>query len=126
VKRGFVGIADAIAGVVDLVWRGALAVYPVGAYLAANVGAIVRHAVHELLEQMKVIHALLQFVLVLGNVQHAPVRTDIVGADAQEIARRRVEIMWRRGKTHLVGKKLVLQYFPAFRFHLSAPHFLSL
>jgi len=121
VKRGFVGIADALADIPDLIRRRALAMDPVGADLAACVGTVVGHAFDEFLEQVEVIDALRQFVRVTGYVQHAPVRADVIRADAQEVARRRVEVVWRRGETHLVGKKLVPRIFPALRFHDSAP-----
>jgi len=42
-------------------------------------------------------------------------------ADAQEVARRRVEVVRGRGETDLVAKEFVVRVFPAFRFHDSAP-----
>ena len=54
--------------------------HPVRPHLAADVGAVVGHALDKFLQQAKVLPALIQTVLVIRHMQHAPVHTDTAGS----------------------------------------------
>ena len=90
----------------------AAGVDPVGADLTTNVDTVVGHALHKLFEQAKVLLSLIEFVLVVWHVQHAPMNPDRARRHSQEVRRPSVIVKGRAGEANLMREQLVLRFRP--------------
>lgn len=107
VEGRLVGLRNPGAVVADAVDAQAAGVHPVGADLPANVRPVVRHAFDELLQQGEVVVSLAELMAVVRDMQHPTMHAHRFRRHAQDIARRRIEIVRRKGEADLMGKQLV-------------------
>ena len=96
----------------DVVMVGAVGVHPVRADLTDDISTRLRHRVHIVLEQVKVVRSLFERVGVLRRMEQATVDADRVGRYSKEIRRRGIPVLRRAGETDLIRKKLVIGIRP--------------
>ncbi len=107
VERSLAGLAQPFAVPADAVDAESGGVDPVRPDLADDIDARIRHAFDDLLEEAEAPSALVQAVLAIGQVQHAAVDADGLRRHAQELPRRRAEVLRRAREPDLVRKHLV-------------------
>ena len=96
----------------DVVVVGAVGVHPVRADLTDDISTRLRHRVHIVLEQVKVVRSLFERVGVLRRMEQATVDADRAGRHSKEIRRRGIPVLRRAGETDLIRKKLVIGIRP--------------
>ena len=106
VKGGLVGVRQPLAVLTDALDAQFAGVHPVGADLSADIGAVVGHALEEVLQHAEVLLPLVEAVGVVGHVQHPAVDADTLRCDPQQVTGGGVEVVRRAGQPDLVREQL--------------------